>query len=244
MTGQPTTPEPVTEAELDRATDPEYAAVSTGAVIGLLLGLAGFSSVLAVPFVAVPVLGLILCVAALRKIRRSRGVLTGRRLAIAGIVLGAAAAALGAGRHASLWLGERRMLGHLQAQALEIADDLLADRYDKVFERLPEDFRARDKGPEAFRKRFLPLLDGAGPLVRRDLLTLQVITNEKGETLAPAEVRVELEKRIVEVDLWFRLADDGRWELVGVGGEETFESVTRFGPQKPVPPVSAPPPQP
>lgn len=232
MTRLPTIPEPVSEAELDRATDPEYAAVSTAAVVGVIFGVLGFSAFVAAPFVGLSVLGAVLGIAALRKIRRSRGVLVGRKLAIAAISLGAATAALGGGYHAAVWLDARQTLQDLERRALDVTDALVAGRYDDVFAQLPEDFRRREKGPEEFRRRFVPLFEGAGKLVGHKLLSLQILATEKGETVAPADVRVELEQRVLELNLWFRLDDDGAWHLVGIGGQETLESAARHHPEK------------
>ena len=44
---------------------------------------------------------------------------------------------------------------------------------------------------------------------------------------------VELERRYLQFTLWFQQRPDGQWELVGVAGTETFESLGKFGSASP-----------
>ena len=217
------------DAELDRATDPQYAAISTLAVVGLVLSVAGVIGAWAAPLVAVPALGLIVSVVAWLRIRRSAGVLTGSRLAATGIAAGILMTGLMGGYHLRTYLAETRDMDVLQTRALAIIDDLAAGRYEKVYAEIPADFRARQaKGPEDFRKSVGPLFDGAGNLVSRDLLSLQFYPTDKGGEAAPAEIRVRLDRRILDVTLWFMRPHDGPWELAGIGGEETLESIRQY----------------
>ena len=221
--------EPVSDDRFDRATDPEYAAVCPTAVVALIVGVLGGTAFLVAPLVAVPVVAIVLGLAARRKIRQSQGVLVGRKLALAGIVLGIATSALGGGYHLRIYLGEQWTLEDLKAQAFEIIDDILADRYEKVFKRLPDDSLQRRMGLERFRKTVSGLFEGAGNLIRRDLMSLQKLPTEQGGLAAPADLRVTLEHRILEVSLWFRQDEGGQWQFVGVGGQETFESIAKHG---------------
>lgn len=238
MTESPDRPQRIPEVELDRATDPQYAAVSTAAVLGVVIGALGVTAMLAAALLAVPALAILVSLLAWRQIRRSRGVLVGHRLALAGLLLGALTAALGAGYHGLAWYHEHQMLLGLQGRAVEVVDEMLADHYEQVFEQLPEDFRRAQQSAEAFRRRMAPLFQGAGDFVRRDLQSLQIVPTERGDTLAPAEVRVLFQRRILSVTAVFRQKEDGQWELYGVGGEESFESLTRF------PEGRSPPPEP
>jgi hypothetical protein len=89
-----------------------------------------------------------------------------------------------------------------------------------------------------------PLLGGAGSVLRRSLVSLQVLQTEGGQTLAPAEMRVELERRYLQFTIWFQQRPDGQWELVGVAGAETFASLGKFGSPEPDEVPEAPPPPP
>jgi len=55
---------------------------------------------------------------------------------------------------------------------------------------------------------------------------------------------VELERRYLQFTLWFQQRPDGQWELVGVAGAETFESLGKFGLPEPDAAPAAPPPPP
>jgi len=221
------------DTRLDVATDPEYATISPTAVVGLLVSVAGVAAFWKWPLVAVPVVGFVLSLAAGRKIRRSEGVLAGRRLAAAGMAVGAIMAVTAAGYHALIWHSEQALYKDLAARAEAVVDEMLAGQYDKVYERMPEAWRRRQAaGPEAFRARLSPLLEGAGALVERHLASLQILPTEEGDLVAPAEMYVELERRLLTLTLWFQRTEAGRWELVGVGGEETFESAMKFSSTK------------
>jgi len=232
--------EPISNDQLDRATDPEYAAVYPLAAVALIVAALGGAAFLAPPLVAVPVVAIVMGLAALRKIRKSQGVLAGRKLALAGLVFGIATAALGGGYHLSIYLGEQRTLEDLKTQAFETIDEILAGRYEKVFESLPDDSVQRKVGRESFCKVISRLFEGGGNLVERDLMTLQILPTERGVLVAPADMRVTLEARILQVTLWFRLEEDSGWELVGVGGQETLESIAKYGDDDTPPDVPAP----
>jgi hypothetical protein len=248
----------IKDGELDRATDPEYASVSPMAVIGLvvsLVGLAVYAALLAWNFISVdtvwkyevvtpvgviPLAGLALSAAAGRRIRRSQGVLTGRRIARAGIVLGAAVAVTFAAVQGGAACHRHQVLATLEARALGVVDDLVADRYENVYRMIPEDFRRRQGNSlEQFREQFLPLFRGGGSLVTRELNSLQLALTAKGELIAPAEVRVTLTNRALDLSVWFHRAPGAQWELVGISGGETFESQMKH-PAEAVPAVPAP----
>ncbi|HUU91081.1 MAG TPA: hypothetical protein VM238_07710 [Phycisphaerae bacterium] len=232
--------EPITNDQLDRATDPEYAAVYPLAVVALIVAALGGAAFLAPPLVVVPVAATVMGLAAVRKIRKSQGVLAGRKLALAAVVVGIVIAAAGGTVHLIVWLNEQRTLDDLKTQAAETIDDVLAGRYETVFARLPDDSPQRKAGPEAFRNALSRLFEGGGNLVRRDLMSLQILPTERGVLVAPADMRVTLEARILQVTLWFRLDENGGWRLVGIGGQETLESIAKYGDDNTPPDVPAP----
>lgn len=217
---------PLPRDTFDRATDAEYAPLSTTAVLALVFALVGTLGFVVFPALALSAVGLVLGLVAARKIRRSEGALVGRRAADAAVALSLLVLAAGGAHRGWKHFTEERLYGDLQARALEAADDLLAGRYERVFERFPQDWQKHQPGgADGLRRRLAPLFENAGDLVGRDLRFLQVLTTEDGQAVAPAEVRVELAQRILNLTLWFKQASDGRWDLVGVGGEETLESL-------------------
>jgi len=217
------------DSELDRATDPEYAAISTMAVIATVLAVAGVSAFLAVPLIAVPLVALVLGAAALRKIRRSGGTLTGAWLAIGAIVLGGAVFVVTGGRTAVEWRSQGQVNTELRTRSLAAIDTMIAGDYGKIWAETPEDYRKRwPSGAEGIRSEFSPLFDGAGKLVSRTLKSLMVKHDDKGRPVAQAEVYAEFEHRYLNFDVWFRLTPDGAWQFFGVGGSETLESQMRF----------------
>jgi len=218
------------DSELDRATDPEYAAVSSSAVVGLVISALGVSAFLTEAFIPAPVVGLVVSLAALRGIRRSRGVLTGRRLALAGAILGAALTVVAGGFHLIRWRQERQVLEDLEATACHIVDELVAGRYEEVYDMIPEDLRERQAaGPARFRTAMERLFRGGGKTLGRRLSTLRIIPTEQGSLVAPAEMRVEMENRIIQIRILLGRNAEGRWELIGVGGAPTFGSMMKFG---------------
>jgi hypothetical protein len=240
------------DGQLDRATDAEYAAVSTAAVIGLALAVAGLVAFWApslasawpvtCAMTAVPLVGAVLSAASLRRIRRSRGVLTGGRLAAVGIAVGAAVTLGAASYHIHTYIIDLRTLRSLESRAYEVVDELLAGRYDTVYEMVPPEFRPYATGSAApseaqFRSHLEPLFKDAGEPLSRTLLALQILP-QKDHLIAPAELHVELEHRALNVTIGFVLAPSGRWELVGVGGEETLASQLKS--RSPTAPVEVP----
>ena len=247
------------DGQLDRATDPEYAAVSPLAVIGLLVGIVGagvYAALLiwnfassdtiwvwqvAAPVGAIPIVGLVLSLLAHNRIRRSQGVLAGRGVAMAGIILGAAMTVIFWAVEVYGWRQERQVEAMLATRASQIVDDMAAERYDAVYAMIPEDFRNRQAaGAEEFRRQFLPLFEGGGDLARQDLLSLQVARTTEGEAVAAAEFRVDLRSRSLDIGVWFRRPPGGTWELAGVSGTETFESQIKHPGQSSPPPVRGP----
>jgi hypothetical protein len=230
---------PIDEADLDRATDREYAAVSVPAVLGVVFAALGVVAFLAAPLVSVPILAAVLSAVALRRIRRSRGVLTGRRLALAGLALGLGLTLLAGGYHAWTWYGEYQTLETLKRRTHEVGDDLVARNYGTVFDRMPDGSPQRERGLDAFRAHLTRLFAGAGDPVGRSLRSLQILRTDRGEAIAAAELRLDLTQRTLEFQLWFRPDEEGRWQFIGVGGRETLESASRRG-ADPVAPMPGP----
>jgi len=249
MTTMPDDKQLPPDGRLDRATDPEYAAISSLAVLGMAFSLLGVLAVLRPEFIVLPAMGLVLGLAAVRKIRRSEGVLAGRGIAVGASLLGGLVLVGAASYHLHAWLSESRVYEDLSSRSLEITDDLLAGRYEKVYNMLPEEFRRQEgRGPEELRAHIAPALKDAGSVVRRSLMSLQIVRLEDGTVFAPAKVHVELERRYVEFKIVFMESPSGTWNFVGVGAGETWESQVKFQPPEPEgpsPPEKPPPaPQP
>ena len=235
------------KSQLDRGTDPEYAAVSSMAVIGLVVAVLGVWPllliskhwvepptslpdlvVMTVIFAAAPLVGLVLSLTALRQIRRSYGVVTGRRIALAGLATGALLAAVWAGWLTVEWRRNERTLRDLEKTAYAVMDNLLAGRYEQVYEQIPEEYRRRQPaGYRQFRDYMAELFEGAGALVERRLLSLRIIKTERGTYIAPAEMRVDLERWNLQVSMTFSRTPAGKWELVGIQGRPTLESMMK-----------------
>jgi len=227
------------DADLDRATDREYAAVSVLAVVAVMLAALGVSALLAPPLVAVPVLAAVLGLAALRRIRRSRGVLTGRRLAMTALAVGAGLVLAAGGYHGWQWYGKYRTLTSLQAQTHTVMDRIAAREWTEAFEQISPESPQRKAGIDPFRQRLTGLFAGAGEPVGRKLRALQILRTEREEAVAMAEVRLRLQKRTLDFNLWYQPDGAGGWRFVGMGGRETFESASRRG-GSPPPPLPGP----
>ena len=229
------TESPIPDAELDRATDPEYAAVSVTAVLGVVLAALSVVAFLARPLVAVPVLATVVSLAARRRIRRSHGVLTGRHLALAGLALGIGLTAASAGYHGWQWYDQQRTLHALREWADGIMDQVVAGKYKEVFDAMPADSPQRKAGFDLFRQRLGGLFAGAGAVRDRRLRSLQVLHAEGGLTVALAEVRLALRERELQFQVWFQPDAQGRWQFVGLGGRETLRSELERGTAGPEP---------
>ena len=244
MSKKPDKQEALVDGQLDRATDPEYAAVSPLAILGLVFSLAGIAAFFKPPLVAVPVVGLAVSLAAARRIRRSEGVLTGQSLAQVGIVLGAALALASAAYHVETFREERRTLHLVEAKANEAVQAIIDKDYRKVYLSMPEDFRARQAGTEKdFADRLEAWFKDAGAFKEQNLLALTPVMTKEQRVIQKAEVRVDLQKRSLEFLLWYLQDETGEWRLVGVACGETFDSQVRSANEQappPPPPVEAP----
>ncbi|HET6441142.1 MAG TPA: DUF4190 domain-containing protein [Phycisphaerae bacterium] len=236
------------ETQLDRATDPEYAAVSSAAAVSLVIAVLGIWPLLlisndwveppsSVPdlvvslaiFAATPLVGLVIGLLAYRQIRRSHGVLTGTRLALAGVAVGAGLMLVWSGWLVYQWRQNDRILHELEATAYRIIDELIQGRYDDVYQRLPVERRKRQPGgSRLFRARMAQLFEGAGAVTDRRLMSLRLVPTEQGAYVAPAEMRVDLERRILQISLLLGLGPEEKWELVDLRGGPTFESMIKF----------------
>ena len=250
------------KSQLDRATDPEYAAVSSAAAVGLVIAVLGVWPLLLISndwveppssgadlvvslaiFASAPLVGLVIGLLAYRQIRRSYGVLTGTRLALAGAAVGAALTLLWGGWLVYKWKENDRILRELEATAYRITDELIRRRYDDVYQRLPVERRNRQPGgARLFRARMAQLFEGAGAVTDQRLMSLRLDRTEQGVYIAPAEMRVDLERRILQISLILGLGSEGKWELLDLRGWPTFESMMKFDNpyDKPEPSDSAP----
>ena len=55
-------------------------------------------------------------------------------------------------------------------------------------------------------------------------MALRILEGPQGETFTPAEMRVELERRILRVTVIFGYTSGGTWDFLGVQAAQTFES--------------------
>jgi hypothetical protein len=244
------------DSELDRATDIEYASISTMAVLGvvtvacvpLLLAAVwwawGFGTMMDRmdgPLVwTLPMLAVVLGIVSLIKIRRSGGVQIGAKIAMAAIVCGSLMFVGFGGRQALDAWQTRTLNQELGGRALAVVDDLRGGEYGKVFAEMPGEYRDRiPTGASGLRERMAPLFDGCGPFVTSQLKTLlPTPPTKQGLSLERAEVYVEYERRYLLFEVWFRPMPDGKWAFIGVGGQETLESEMKFtGGKHPAPVV-------
>ena len=244
MSKKPDNQEVLAGGAVDRATDPEYAAVSPLAIMGLVFALTGIAAFFVAPLVAVPLLGFAVSLAAWRRIRRSEGVVTGQSLAQVGIALGAALALASAAYHLETFREQRQSLHLVEAKANEAVQAIIDKDYQKVYLSMPEDFRARQAGTE---KDFAAALEAwfkdAGAFKEQNLLALTQVPTKEKRLIQKAQVRVDLQKRSLEFLLWYLQDQTGEWRLVGVACGESFDSQVRSANEQappPPPPVEAP----
>jgi hypothetical protein len=95
---------------------------------------------------------------------------------------------------------------------------------------MPEDFRERQAAsPTQFRTAMQRLFRGGGKTLGRRLSALRIVPTEQGALVAPAEMRVEMENRIIQIRILLGRSAEKRWELIAVTGAPTFESMMKFG---------------
>ncbi len=217
--------EPPAAEPLDLPLDPEYAAISSSAVLGLIFSVLGVAAFVAEPLLVLPAAGFVLSLLGYGRVVRSEGAVTGRRLALAGIVLGGGLVLGAGGWHGYQAWSEMRVLDRLRERALALTDDLIAGRYDAVFARLPDDFRAQPGvSQEDFRRVMAPMFEGGGELEERALLALRPVPTERGTVVAPAEIRVKYATRALKVTVVYEF-DGEDWRLLGVEATPTFGSL-------------------
>ncbi|MCX5671175.1 MAG: DUF4190 domain-containing protein, partial [Planctomycetota bacterium] len=161
------------DGQLDRAIDPQYAAISPSAVIGLALGVLGVMGLWILPLTVFSVIGLIVSALAARKIRRSEGVLTGRRIAKVGMLVGAVVTLGAVAYHGEAEWSEWRLLKNLEARTNEVVSDVLDGRYEAAYNRIAPAFRQRYGGSaDGLRRELEPVFKGAGAVVKRTIVSL------------------------------------------------------------------------
>jgi len=139
------------EAHLDRAVEPEYAAVSIAAIAALVLAVVGLvafkPSQPPLPLASrgwfqlpilllIPVAAVAVALGSLRSIRRSEGTKAGQPLALAALVLALATAAGSTGFHAVRQYREHERMQSLVAASSYWLDLLLREHYRTVFDEL------------------------------------------------------------------------------------------------------------
>ena len=206
------------EPKLDRAIDEEYSAVSSSALLAVVLAVLsppalGISWLLSFEiwlFNLVPLAALVLALIGLRSIKHSGGTVSGRRMALAGLAVGALFFAGGIVLHANHYLKQRA----LRAEVLELVfaqcDHLQAGNPGQVHDRLNESFR--QQWP---RKDFVEynsrLMESTGPVQRRQVMSVKFFVTSNGTLNAKVFVRLKGKASSVNVESWFARSGPGRW---------------------------------
>jgi hypothetical protein len=243
VSNKPANRKVLSDGQLDRAIDPEYAAVSPMAIVGLALACAGIGAFFVPPLAALPLLGFVVSLAAWRHIRRSQGVLAGRSLAQVGMVLGAALTVTSVAFHFEVYREQRQVYDLVGEKANDAVRSVLGRNYEKVYTSMPEEFRKRQAPTvQAFGGAFDTLMKDAGALKTQTLTALTPVMTKEKILIQKVLVRVDFEKRSFEFQLWYMPDATRQWGLIGVGCAETFDSqVKNQGETTPAPaPVSAP----
>ncbi|MDP6380164.1 MAG: hypothetical protein QF662_02360 [Phycisphaerae bacterium] len=205
------------EPQLDRKTDVEYAAVSMAAVFAVIIGALGPLALL-IAFIAsfeywllnlVPLAAAALALVALARIRRSEGTLAGRRLALAGLGLGAVFLLAGLILHTQYHFAQREQKADVLRIAQAQCDDLVAGEPGPIYDRLGEEFRAQGTR-EAFVKHFSRVAEIAGEIHSRRVFTLRLYHN-KGLVTGKAHIRLDGKKQGIDVVVWAERDDAGLW---------------------------------
>jgi hypothetical protein len=121
----------------------DYVAVSAAAIVALLLGLASLLSFISDTLLLIPLAGLIVALVALRNIRKSSGTLTGRGMAIAGLVLSVAIGLLTGGMLIESIVHEREASHQIDSVCMEFGRDMKSHDYDAMYALLSDRFKAR-----------------------------------------------------------------------------------------------------
>ena len=243
MSKKPDNQEILADGQLDRATDPEYAAVSPLAIMGLAFSILGLTAFFKPPLVAVPLLGLVVSLTAWPD-PPVRGRRDGPVAGPGGHRPGRGPALASAAYHLETFHEQRQTLHLVEAKASEAIQAIINKDYQKVYLSMPEDFRARQAGTEKdFADRLEAWFKDAGAFKEQNLLALTPVMTKEKRVIQKAEVRVDLQKRSLEFLLWYLQDETGEWRLVGVACGETFDSQVRSANEQappPPPPVEAP----
>jgi hypothetical protein len=231
----------IDDGVLDRATDPEYAAISLMAIMGLVLSMAGLAAFFVPPMIMIPLLGFLVSLAAWRRIRRSQGVLAGQSLARAGMVLGAAMTLTSAALHLELYREERQVYNLVADEARDAVQAIRERNFGKVYTSMPDDFRARQAtSVQAFGEGFDAWLKDAGDFKEQNLLSLTPVMTKEKILIQKVIIRTDFQKRSLEFQLWYMPDTTRRWKLIGVACGETFDSQVKNQGKTAPPPVESP----
>lgn len=181
------------------------------AIVGFVLGIAGSAAFFSIYFLVVPLAGLAISLMAMRGLRQSQGVMTGRRLAFAGILICAAVTVTSGTLYSYQVFSRLQEKQALTRQAYEIIDEILAGKYQAETERMPESFREQAFALQYVREKYA--LKVAGAPLGRSVGLVQVLGSEDGERRALVDAYVDMPQGRLKICLYFQEEGLGRWQL-------------------------------
>jgi len=234
---------PRDDAHLDRAVEPEYAAVSVMAILALILTGVGALAMLprqayvGIPGVTyrapillvLPVASLLFALVARRKIVRSEGTLVGLRAATAAVTLSAVFVAGSVALHGYLQHRQYSLNQALLTETQGYLDRLLNGDYESVYREMAANnpgIVSEGLSPTVFGEMVGSRLKGGGDYYGRRLQNQGVTVPD--DAADGGEIRGYVTHRFLfkrgAVDLNFIFAEqDGRWKLMLVKPSMAFE---------------------
>jgi len=218
------------EPRLDRAIDHEYAAVSTLAVLSLVLGLLSLPA-LALAFVSsfkywllnlIPLAAVVLASAGLYRIRRSEGTLAGRRIAMVGLALGGLLLLSGIVLHGHRHLERRAYRAEVREAAFAQFKDFAPEGLGRLYDRFGESFRAK-VWREGFVGYLAGLSRGAGEIQKREVISIDLFPRDEGDISARVFFRLRGKSRCIDMRVWFERVGEGEWRPLSVSAGWAFE---------------------
>jgi hypothetical protein len=231
------------DAHLDRAVEPEYAAVSVMAILALILTGVGALAMLpqqayvGIPGVTyrapillvLPVASLLFALAARRKIVRSEGTLVGLRAATAAVALSALFVAGSVALHGYLQHRQYSLNQAILTETQGYLDRLLNEDYESVYREIAANnpgIVSEGLSPTAFGEMIGSLLKQGGDYYGRRLqnqgVTMPEDTTEDGEIRGYVTHRFLFKRGAVDLNFIFAQRD-GRWKLMLVKPSMAFE---------------------
>jgi hypothetical protein len=126
----------------------DYVEVNTMSVVALLLGLASAGAIIFTILLVIPLVTLVVSIAAIRQIRRSAGTQTGTWVAVLGLVLALGWVGFIGGREIINTRQKRAESAKIMALMQGLGQDLSKPDYDAAWEKFGERFKQRVKREE------------------------------------------------------------------------------------------------